>query len=291
MLIIPGTSSKELGKKIADLLKAKLIEIEHKNFPDGESYIRLKERIGRDDVIIVQTLYPQNNSLIELFFLLDLVRELGTGKVTLVIPYFAYARQHRRYLEFEVISAKTIAKIIDFFNVEKVIVIDVHDKAALKFFRAKTVNLTTSLTIANYYKNKLKNPFVLIPDQERKEFGKNIAKVLGCDYTWLKKYRDRITGKIKTKIWKDFDLKEREVLIADDIISTGETVMNAIEILKKKNAKSIFVACVHYIPSKAYEKIIKAGAKEIIATNSIQSEISKLDVAPLIAKELSKEKF
>jgi ribose-phosphate pyrophosphokinase len=289
-VIVSGTNSEELAKKVARKIKAKFVGIEHKKFPDGESYVRLKKSISREDVVILQTLYPQNDSIVELFFLLDLINELQPKSITLVIPYFAYARQHKRYRKWEAISSKTLAKLIQCFRVNKLITFDLHSKDVLNFFEIPTVHLTAAELIAEYFlKKNLKRPFVLIPDQEREEMAKIAARVLNCNYSFLKKYRSRITGEIKTKIWKDFDIKGKDVILLDDIISTGKTMLNAIKIVKRKKARSIFVSCVHHIPSKIYKKFLAIGVKETVATNTISSEISKIDIAPLIATTLSKE--
>lgn len=282
-VVIGGSNSEKLARDVARKLNAKFIDIEYKKFPDGESYLRLKKSFLEKEVIIIQTLYPQNDSIVELLFLLDLVNEFQPRNISLVIPYFAYARQHKRYRKWEAISSKTLAKLIQAFKVNKLITFDLHSTSVINFFDIKVINLTATELIAKYFlKKNLKNPFVLIPDQEREEMAKLAAKILGCDYSFLKKYRSKVTGEIKTEIWKDFDIKGKEVILLDDIISTGKTMLNAIRMVKRKEAKSIFVSCVHYIPSQIYKKMLSLGVKEVVATNTIASEISKINIAPLI---------
>jgi ribose-phosphate pyrophosphokinase len=286
-IIISGINYINLAKRIGRRIKAKFISLEYKKFPDGELYLRLKSKINNENVILVETLYPQNDSIVELLFLLDLINEFKPKSVTLVLPYFAYARQHKRYRNFEVISAKTLAKLIQNFEINKIITVNLHSEEVIKFFDIPVVNLAAEKLIAEYFLNKdLKNPFVLIPDQEREVMAINAAEVLKCEYSFLKKYRSRVTGEIKTEILKDFDLKIRDVIILDDIISSGKTMLNAIKIAKKKKARNIFVSCVHYIPSNIYKKFLKLGVKEVVATNTIPSEISKIDISPLISKEI-----
>ena len=287
-VVVSGTNSIKLAKNIARRINAKFVGIEYKKFPDGESYVRLKENIPKGaEALIVQTLYPQNDSIVELFFLLDLVSEFKPKNISLIIPYFAYARQHKRYRKWEAISSKTFAKLLQNFNIERIFTIDLHSNDLIKFFDLEVVHLSTTELIAKYFLRKnLKNPFVLIPDQEREWMAKKAAKILNCDYSYLKKYRSRVTGEIKTEIFKDFDLRGKDVILMDDIISTGKTMINAIEIVKRKEAKNIFVSCVHYIPSEVYKEMLNLGAKEVISTNTIQSEVSKIDVAPLIVDSL-----
>jgi ribose-phosphate pyrophosphokinase len=286
-LVISGINSINLAKRVGRRIKAKFISLEYKKFPDGELYLRLKSKINNENVILIETLYPQNDSIIELLFLLDLINEFKPNSVTLVLPYFAYARQHKRYRNFEAISAKTLAKLIQSFGINKIIAVNLHSEEVIKFFDIPVVNLAAEKLIAEYFLSKnLKNPFVLIPDQEREEMAKNAAEILKCGYFFLKKYRSRVTGEIKTEIFKDFDLKGKDVIILDDIISSGKTMLNAIRIAKKKKARNIFVSCVHYIPSSIYKKFLKLGVKEVVATNTIPSEISKIDISPLISKEI-----
>jgi ribose-phosphate pyrophosphokinase len=289
-IVVSGINLEKLARNIARKINAKFIGIEHKKFPDGESYLRLKEGIPKEDIIVLQTLYPQNNSIIELFFLLDLINEFRPKSITLVVPYFAYARQHKRYRNWEAVSSKTLAKLIQSFKVKKLITFDLHSKDVLNFFSIPIVHLTATELIAKYFlKKNLRKPFILIPDQEREEMARIVARILNCDYSFLKKYRSRITGEIKTKVWKDFGMKGKDVILLDDIISTGKTMLNAIKIVKMKKARNIFVSCVHYIPSKIYKKFLALGVKEVVATNTIPSEISKIDITPLITITLSKE--
>jgi ribose-phosphate pyrophosphokinase len=289
-VVVSGTNSEKLARNVARKINAKFVGIEHKKFPDGESYLRLKKSISKENVVIVQTFYPQNDSIIELFLLLDLVNEFQPKSITLIVPYFAYARQHKRYRNWEAISSKTLAKLIQSFKVNKLITFDLHSKDVLKFFDIPVLHLTATELIAKYFlKKNLKRPFILIPDQKRKEMAKIAAGILNCGYSLLQKYRSRITGEIKTKIWKNFDVKGKDVIILDDIISTGKTMLNAIKIVKKKKPRNVFVSCVHYIPSKIYERFLAFGVKEVVATNTIPSQINKIDITPLISAELSRE--
>ncbi len=285
-VIVPGTSSPELGEDVAEELDAELAGLEYKKFPDGESYVRLEDRLDGEDVAIVQSLHPQNDSLMELFLLLDLVNDLGAEHVTVVIPYFAYGRQDQRYRDFEAVSSRTIAKTIDNLGADKVVTFNIHDDRVLDFFQAETVNLSAASVIADFFRDDVDEPFVLIPDQERSDFGEDIAAELDCDFTWLVKRRHRVTGDIETMIKEEFDVDGKDVVVADDIISTGGTMKKAIEILQERDAASIYIAGVHFLPSDAYRDIEATGAEKVVASNSIDTDISELDLAPVIAAEL-----
>lgn len=288
LTVVPGTNSEELAANVAEELDADLAEVEHKHFPDGESYIRLEERLDGEDVAIIQSLHPQNDGLVELQFLLDLVNDVGAEHVTVVIPYFAYSRQDRRYREFEAVSSRTIAKTLDALGVDKVVTVNLHDKGVLDFFDAEAVDISAAPVIADHYRDEADDPFVLIPDQERAEFGEDIADDLDCEFTWLIKHRDRKTGDIETTIKEEFDVSGKDVVIADDIISTGGTMIKGIEIVQERGSDQIYTAAVHFLPSDAYQDIEEAGAEEVVASNSIDTDISQLDLTPVIAEELRK---
>ncbi|MCD6514524.1 MAG: ribose-phosphate diphosphokinase [Candidatus Odinarchaeota archaeon] len=288
MKIVAGSASKRLAGKLGEVLNVPVIEAQYKLFPDGESYFRIPESVEGEDIIIVQTTGPpQDKHILELVFLLDTVKDFGAKKVTLVVPYLAYARQDERYLEGEVLSSKVVAKILNSIGANKLLTVDVHNEAVLSFYNFEAINLFASEVFADYIeKMELKDPFVLCPDQERPEILKPIADRLGTEYDWLEKFRDRITGEVKTKE-KKLPVKDRDVLIVDDIISTGWTVVNAINILKKQGARDIYVFATHLVFAEgARERILNAGAKEIIGTDSIERDESKVTLAPLIAKHL-----
>jgi len=288
MKIVAGSASKRLARKLGDVLNVPVIEAEYKIFPDGESYFRIPESVEGEDIIIVQTTGPpQDKHILELAFLLDTVKDFRAKKITLVVPYLAYARQDERYLEGEVLSSKVVAKILNSIGANKLLTVDVHNEAVLSFYNFEAVNLSASEVFADHIeKMELKDPFVLCPDQERPEMLKPIADRLGTEYDWLEKFRDRITGEVKTKE-KKLPVENRDVLIVDDIISTGWTVVNAINLLKKQGARDIYVFATHLVFAEgARERILNAGAKEIIGTDSIERDESKVTLAPLIAKHL-----
>jgi len=289
--VVIGPSSRELAILVANKLKAEKIYVQHKKFPDGESYTRLEQPIQKNsDVVIVETLFPQNDSIFELLCILDVVHEFKPKSITLVIPYFAYSRQHERYLKWEAISGKTVAELID-KKVNRVLIFDVHHKKNLfSFFKhAKPAELSAAKEIADYFK-RIRNPFVITPDQERENFTDVVARELGCEYSWLSKHRDRYTGKAVSHLRHKIDLRGKNIIIVDDIISTGGTIVNAIEILKQRGAADIYAVATHYMNvAGTREKIIAAGAKDVVATNSIPSAISKINLSAVIADALRKK--
>jgi len=290
MKIVPGPASIDLGFKIGQLLGAHVVSIEHKCFPDGEFYIRFTENISDEDVVIVQTTGPsQDSNLLQLLFMLDAAKDLGARSIITVVPYIAYGRQESRYRPGEAISANTVFKLIRAIGVDYFITVDFHDPKLLESLGNRFENLSAIPFLAQFMlKYDLKGAFSLAPDDGAMGFVKTTAKILKGEYGWLEKTRNKVTGEVIFEL-KTFDVNGKDVVIFDDIISTGSTMVYAVRALKAQGAKRVYSTCVHpLLINDAKEKILGAGAIEIIGTDSIQSSLKVVSVAPLIAEALKK---
>ncbi len=286
MIVLAGPASPSLSREVAVLLDVECVEIEWKIFPDGESYIRCPIEVEGESVTLIQTMFPnQDKRLIELFLMLDLLQDLKAGEVTLVIPYLAYMRQDKRFMDGEAISIKTISKVIEGLNVDKVILIDVHSPLVLRYFKTEVSHISAMPLIGRYLKKlDLKDPFILAPDRKAFALAKIVADALNAPCNYLEKKRDLITGTVKTE-FKQLDVADRDVVIIDDIISTGGTVANAAKIVRHLGARSILAACTHALMiANAFEKLRNSGVSEVIGTNTIENQFSKVSVAPAIVK-------
>jgi len=288
LIVVAGPASPKLGKRVAELLECELAPLEWKRFPDGESYIRIPGDLKGESVVVVQsTSPPQDKRLMELFFILDLINELGAKEVTVVIPYLAYMRQDKRFREGEVVSIKVVSRLIESFNVDRVILVDVHSRMVLDSFNVDVAEVSAMPLIGSYFSSiDLVNPFVLAPDKKALILAERVAEKIGCKYDFLEKRRDRITGEIKT-YFKEINVKGRDVVIVDDIISTGGTIANAAEMARSLGARRIYAACTHALLVKnALMRLSSAGVFEIIGTDTIESNVSKVSVAPAIVSVL-----
>jgi ribose-phosphate pyrophosphokinase len=157
----------------------------------------------------------------------------------------------------------------------------------LKHFSIKTKNVTAIPDLVGFFKKlSLKNPLIVSPDQGGKERAKEFAKEFNSDYIALEKTRDRKTGKVKIKT-KNLEVKNRDLILVDDIISTGGSIIKATQFLKKQKCKRIYVACTHaLLMNDAEKKIKKAGVTSIISTNTIPGKTSKVDISKTIAKAI-----
>jgi len=158
----------------------------------------------------------------------------------------------------------------------------------LKYFSIKTENVTAIPDLVKYFKKlRLKNPLIVSPDQGGKERAKEFAKELDSDYIALEKIRDRKTGKVKIKTKNLSEVENRDLILVDDMISTGGSIIKATQFLKKQKSKRIYVACTHaLLMNNAEKKIRKAGVASIISTNTIPGKTSKVDISNTIAKAI-----
>jgi len=288
MIIVAGPASIELSGKIAEILKTRIVSVAFKTFPDGESYLRFEGKLENEEVIIVQSTYPpQDRHLIQLFLLADTAKNLGARKIVAVVPYLAYARQDKQFLKGEALSILTIAKLLQTANVEQLITVNVHQENILRKFPFPSKSVSAMTLLAEYFKKKgLNGAFALAPDEGAARLAKEAAAVLGGGFGWLHKERDRYTGQISVEK-RELNVEGKEVIIFDDIISTGGTTAAAVKIVKEQGAKKVFAACAHpLLIGDALEKIMKSGADAIIGSDTVPSPVSHVSVAPLIAKTL-----
>jgi len=288
MKIIPGPASAELGEKISQLTGIEKVPVASKTFPDGESYIRLEGSVQDEHVAIVQTTSkPQDSNLMQLAFMAAAAKGNGAKKVTAVVPYLAYARQDKTFLQGENVSIETIAAMLKAAGVDSLITVNVHAENALSKFPFPAKTLTAIPLLAEYFvKNGYKKAFALSPDKGAIYIAQQAQQVLQGEAGSLEKQRDRHTGQT-TQTSQGLNVKGKTVIIFDDIISTGGTIVGAAKILKELGAAKIFAACVHpLLIGDAETRILDAGVTEIVGTDSVPSHTSKVTLAPLISREL-----
>jgi ribose-phosphate pyrophosphokinase len=284
MIVVSGSQSQNLAFKVAKLLNTKLTRVEYKRFPDNEIYVRVVDEINDDEAVIINTQKNQNDAIVETVLLCDALRDEGVKKITLVAPYLAYARQDKKFNPGEAISIRALAKIYSSI-VDKLITINPHETHIKDFFTIPFIYGDAIPKLAEYVKDKLDNPIVLAPDKGALEFAKTASKILNAEYDYLEKTRLSPT-EIQIAP-KTLDAKDRDVLIVDDIISTGGTMATAVKLLKEQGAKKIIAACVHpVLIGDALNKLYSAGVEEVVGTDTYLSEVSKVSVAEIIVNLL-----
>ena len=286
-LLIGGSASQKLAAKVAKELDQKLNPVETKRFPDGERYIRIKGEFKEEAVVIQSTGYPQDANLMELFLMLKNLKSLGVERIRVVIPYFGYGRQERRFKSGEAVSAVIVSELLEAAGASEIYSINFHEKNIKEFFSIPVHEISAMPLIANYIKETTNNPLILGPDKGALGFAEEIAEILGCECDHLEKVRIS-PEHVETKP-KNLDVEGREVVIIDDIISTGGTIVNATKILKDLGAKKVVVGCVHpVLVEDALLKIFAAGVDDVFSTDTLRSDVSNISVAPLVAACLKK---
>lgn len=285
-------NSPRLAKKIARKLKAGYSPLAISSFPDGDIYLKFNVDLKNKKLIIIQSFQPNPGaSLFNVLFAAETAKDLGAKKVILAAPYLAYLRQDKRFNPGECISSKVMASLLS-NSIDELITVDphVHRYKSLKdIFAIPARKLTASLLIAGYIKKHFKNEIIIGPDQESYQWAEEIAKHLHIHAAVLKKTRFT-ARKVKVKMIQPIAIKNKNVVIVDDIISTGHTIAEAAKQAKKLGAKTISAICVHGLfVEKALDRLKRVGVSKVISTNTVKHKTNKIDVSGLIVKELKKQ--
>ena len=302
-MIIGGSSSQDLAAHVARELGEELCYVEIRKFPDGERYLRITEDVAEEVTVIQSTGYPQDENLMELLFMISNLKDLGAKKVRVVVPYMGYARQEKRFNPGETISAKIVCQLIQAAGADEFITFNIHEECVLNFFDIPAINISAMPALAEYlnkkfFKKENAKPLIIAPDKGAYGFAQEISEIIGCDCTYLTKVRlgpDKVETKIvDVRCDSESDntvnvdsVKGMHAIIVDDIIATGGTIVNAINILKQYGAESVDVCCVHPIlTNNGATRIYAAGTNKIIGTNSLSSDTSRVSLAKSIADAL-----
>ncbi len=256
-------------------------------FPDGESKITLKDK-PKGKTIVVQSIYPPvDSNLIRSLAIVSQARSCSS-QVYAVIPYMGYARQDRQFLPGEIITMELVAKMFKAAGATKIIVVDIHSITALRQLQIPAKNVSAVEELVKYFKKlSLNDPLVVSPDKGGIERAENFANLLGVDYIALEKHRDRKTGNVVIKSKGLDGVKGRDMIIVDDMISTGGSIVKAAEFLKKQKSGKIYACCTHaLLIGDAEKNIIKSGVTKIISTNTIPNKTSLVDVSSIIVKAI-----
>lgn len=285
MFLLPGSNCEELIRNLSRHLRAELVEVEKRRFPDGELYVRIKGDLSGKDVVLVSDIRTEAG-LIETVFLLEAARGMEPASLKIFVPYFSYMRQHTRYNPGEPISSKIVVDIFDRY-VDAIYTAEIHDEETIGYSSRPFTDIKIQESIKEYYMNR--NIDMLIsPDDGGMERASRIASLLGIESAYFDKVRID-SRNVEIKPHGDIDVKGKNILLIDDMISTGGTIKKAIGLLKSMGAAHFNVCAIHGLFKDDSGKKLSELADDLAVTNTVQGDYSKIDISSEVAKYLMGE--
>jgi ribose-phosphate pyrophosphokinase len=292
--LISGSANPMLASRIAEILDVQLTDPRLRHFPDGEINVKIEDSMRGHDVFVTQpTSPPVNEHLMELFIILDALRRASAGRVTAVIPYYGYARKERKTQPREPISAKLVANFITLAGADRLLLFDLHAEAIEGFFDVPTDHLSPHRIVSEYLKTLgLKSITIVAPDAGGGRRAESVANDLGAPIAFG--YKRRIDDQSVDVIAISGDVKGRDCVVVEDIITTGGTVSKLAVALRTQGANRVLIAATHAVlTGDAMKRLRDADVEEVIVTDSVPiptdkmgSPLKVLSVAPLLAEAI-----
>lgn len=289
--IFPGTSSLDLALKIAEAYGKPLGNYSSQRFSDGELSFSFNESIRGCDVFLIQSTCPPADNLMELLLMIDAARRASAKYVTIVVPYFGYARQDRKDRPRVSIAAKLVANVMQSAGCDRLMAMDLHAGQIQGFFDIPVDHLDGTAIFVPYLKSlNLEALTFASPDVGGVARARTFAKYFSADMVVCDKHRKRANEIASMQVIGD--VTDRDVVLVDDLIDTGGTLCRAAQLLKEKGAKTVRAICTHPVLSgNAYANINNSVLEELVVTDTLplkqqSSKIKVLSVADLFAKAI-----
>ncbi|GGA49582.1 ribose-phosphate diphosphokinase [Paenibacillus physcomitrellae] len=298
MRIFSGSSNKALTTTICKQLGVEPGKIEISRFKSGEIYVHYEESIRNCDVFLVQSLsHPINELFVELLVMIDAAKRASAHTITIVLPYYGYARQERKSAPREPISAKMVADVLTTAGASRVVTLDLHAPAIQGFFNIPVDHLTALDLMTEYLLSKnIQNPVIVSPDAGRASMAEKLASGMDSPFAIMIKKRPAHNQSIITHVIGD--VEGRTPIIIEDLIDTGSTILHVVEGLKERGAGDAIVCATHGLFSdKGLERLDHPNISEVVITDSIEiapyepyefasSRLHVLSVAPLFSRAI-----
>ncbi len=286
--VLAGSASFDLAKKIARKIGASFTGAKAKTFPDGEVKITLGSDIKGGRVVVIQSMHPPvDSNLVQALLMISRAAE-SASDVTLVAPYLGYARQDRAFLPREIVTIKAVAKVLKAAGASRLITVDIHSNEALGHFAFPAASVSGTAALAKHFAGAdLRDPIVVSPDSGGGERARKFADICKWDSIALEKNRDRRTGRVSISTPRLDDVRGRDIMLVDDMISTGGSMIKSAEFLKWCGCGDIHAAGTHaLLIGDAAERMRAAGISGITCANTIPGPHSTVDVSSALAAEL-----
>lgn len=294
--IFSGNSNMILARKIAMELGLPIGDAYVTKFSDGEISVNINESVrGADTYVIQSTCDPVNDNLMELLIMIDALKRASAGRITAVIPYYGYARQDRKAKSRDPITAKLVADLIEASGADRVLTMDLHANQIQGYFDIPVDHLLGGPILVDYFAEKrIENLVVVSPDHGSVSRVRTVAEKLDIPMAIVDKRRPKANVSEVMNIIGD--VKDKNILLIDDMIDTAGTLVAAGDAISAMGAKDIYASCTHPVFSgPAIERLEKSNIKEIVVLDTIclplEKQIEKIKVisaAPLFAKAIRK---
>src|SRR5690554_564282 len=266
--VFSGSSNRPLAEKIAAKLGKPLGQVELKRFSDGEIWVKYHENIRGLDVFIIQPTIPPAENILELLIMIDAAKRASAKRITAVIPYFGYSRQDRKDQPRVSIIAKLLANLITVAGADRVITMDLHAAQIQGFFDIPFDHLYSSSIFTGMFRHISENLVVVSPDIGGIKMARSYAKRLHCNLVVIDKRRPK--QNLAEVVHIIGSVKDKDVLLVDDLIDTAGTFVSAIEALKKNGARNIYGSVTHPLLSgPALERIKNSEITKLYVTDTI----------------------
>jgi len=285
--LFSGSANKPLAESIAKYLNVQLGQATVSAFPDGESFVKYEDNVRGNDIFIIQpTSPPTNHHLMELFIMLDAARRASAGRITAVVPFYGYARQDRKDQPRVPITAKLVANLLVAAGANRVLTVDLHAQQIQGFFDIPVDHLYAAPVFFQYLQTKhLHDPVVVSPDVGGMKMAAAYADALGAGLAIVAKRR--INAEETQALYLVGDVKDRDVLIVDDMTETAGTVTSAAKTVKAAGARKVYAGISHAIlQEKGLDRLRNSEIEELITTDSTQVDTNGLNIKVLSIAEL-----
>lgn len=294
--IFSGNSNKELAEKICEEIGVPLGDSDIGTFSDGEISLSFNETVRGADVFVIQpTCPPVNESIMELLIMIDALKRASAGRINAVIPYYGYARQDRKVKARDPITSKLVADLLSKAGADRIVTMDLHATQIQGYFDIPVDHLLGGPILANHIKGILNKDSVIVsPDIGGVRRARNFASILDLPIAIIEKRRPKANVSEVMNIIGD--VKDKDVIMVDDIIDTAGSMTKAAEVLKEFGARNVYAACTHAVLSgPAIERLENSVIEKLIITDtlplSIEKQIDKIEivsVAPLFGKAIKR---
>jgi ribose-phosphate pyrophosphokinase len=294
LLLLAGTANPALANDIAERMEMRLADVTVKRFADGEIFARLNENARGRDVYIVQPTPPPAENLMELLLLTDAVKRASAERVTVVMPYFGYARQDRKDQPRVAIGAKLVANLIEAAGADRLLGVDFHTHQIQGFFDIPVDHLYAAPVLTGYFREKqLENLVVVAPDVGAAKMARGFARRMNASFAIIDKRRP--SHNVAEVLQVVGDVEGRPCIVSDDMIDTAGTLETVVYALLDQGASEIYAAATHALLSgPAVERLESSPIKEVVVTNTLHipeekrfARLKVLSVADLLARAIS----